>query len=129
MTGFEVVLMIVGAITMTVLVTVTIFIILKGIFKLIAWLWERRHKQAIYWNEDDQQIKTRSGRCILDKINADVTMILAKGTDKRIAKLENQQYTKKLYDKNLARINRIVQSLLDVSTYNEEIDKHNKDIK
>ncbi len=67
MTGFEVVLMIVGVITMIVLVTVAFFIILKGIYKLIAWLWERRQKQAIYWNEKEKQIKTRSGECIFNK--------------------------------------------------------------
>ncbi len=90
--------------------------------------------EKIYWDESQQQIRTKGGECLLDKavllarLNSLEERIKGHQVTRnilsiRLAKLENAQYTKTLYDKNLGKIKTLTDSINSYAKAEFEIKK------
>ncbi len=90
--------------------------------------------EKIYWDESQQQIRTKGGECLLDKavllarLNSLEERIKGHQVTRnilsiRLAKLENAQYTKTLYDKNLGKIKTLTDSINSYAKAELEIKK------
>ncbi len=94
-----------GLIVAAGIVAATCYWVVSSLVRAVIWLIKRHQKQAIYWNEDEQQIKIRSGKCIFDKrvmnkLCADAQRVRDNGDEieeyNRTVEEENEDITKRL---------------------------------
>ncbi len=64
--------------------------------------------EKIYWDESQQQILTKDGKCLYDpRAERNTFNSIVATLTERVYRLENAQYTKRLYDKNWDKIEKL----------------------